>query len=695
MRKITLRILAVLAVLALVASACGAEDTSEADAAAAAQAAAEAEAEAAAAAQAAAEAEAAAAQAAAAEAEAMAAEAAADAEAALADAQAELEAVMEAAAAGDEEAQAALAEAEAAAEEAAMALEEAEMAADEAAKAAEQAAMDAEATIAAAEAAARTNLAQEGHPCIPPSTADQTARGTVVFAFGSIGDQNWLGPTAPFQSQATVMPMYEYLLCRDYQTGDVVQGSGQLAETWSHNENFTQFTFGLRKGVQFHDGWGELTSADVKFSFELAALEDSRNPNRPDFAPYDPAEDTGYVVSIETPDDYTVILNLEKPNPNIPNFLNEVIPAMPIVSKKYVDTVGRDEASFRPIGTGPFEFHSHELDVSVAFEAVDNHWRVTPGIEIIEVRVVNEQATMAAMMDAGEAQMAPTTFDDIPRLDADPDLKVVSLSGVRFPSVYLPGQYLNPKYDPEKTPPWATDDDESNIKVRQALSLAIDRQEIIDFLFGGRGTTEGACVQSFWPTTAGYNPDCEVDSYDPDAAKALLAEAGYPDPSQMVIPVDFAEHPQLTYTGAVMQAVAQQWQASLGVQIEASQTDFRTYQALSGNEGAYAAFVYSAPFFSTPCVLLGYYTRTDDFFSYTGESEELNDLVNTCVQQIFPNDLAEAEGAVFDYIYDRMLGIPIGYVDSVLAFADNLDWIGLPAPWNPYMTRYEYLRYTS
>ena len=236
MRKTTLRILAVLAALALVASACGEEDTSEADAAAAAQAAAEAEADAAAAAQAAAEAEAAAAQAAAAEAEAMAAEAAADAEAALADAQAELEAVMEAAAAGDEEAQAALAAAEAAAEEAAMELEEAQMAADEAAKAAEQAAMDAEATIAAAEAAARTNLAQEGHPCIPPSTADQTARGTVVFAFGSIGDQNWLGPTAPFQSQATVMPMYEYLLCRDYQTGDVVQGSGQLAETWSHNE---------------------------------------------------------------------------------------------------------------------------------------------------------------------------------------------------------------------------------------------------------------------------------------------------------------------------------------------------------------------------------------------------------------------------------------------------------------------------
>ena len=679
MKRRTLLVLAVLTALALLASACGSEDTSEADAAAEAAAAAAAEA---AAAQAAAEAELAAAQEAAAAAEAAAAEAAASAEAALADAQAELEATRQAAEEGDEAAQAALAEAEMAAEEAAMALEEAEMAAEEAS----MEAMEAQEALEAAAEAAKTNLSQKGHPCIPPSTADQTARGTVVYAFGSIGNQNWLGPTAPFQSQATVMPMYEYLLCRDYQTGDVVQGSGQLAETWTHNDDFSQYTFVLRQGIQFHDGWGELTSADVKFSMELAIQDDSVNPNKPDFT---------RVESIETPDDYTVIVNLTEPNVQLPSILNEVIPAMPIVSKTYVETVGQQEASFRPIGTGPYEFHSHELDVSVAFEAVDNHWRVTPGVEIIEFRVVTEEATMAAMIDAGEAQMAPTTFDDIPRIDADPNIKVVSLSGVRFPAVYLPGEYLEPQYEPENTPPWATDNDENNIKIRKALSLAIDRQEIIDFLFGGRGTTEGACVQSFWPAAPGFNPDCEVDSYDPEAAKALLAEAGYPDPSQLVIPVDYAEHPQLTYTGAVMQAVAQQWQAALGVQIDSSQTDYRTYQALSGQAGAYRAFVYSAPFFDNPCTLLGYYTRTGDFFSYTGESEELNDLMNTCVAQVFPEDVAAAHGAVFDYIYDRTLGIPIGYVDSVLVFADNLDWIGLPAPWNPYMTRYEYLRYTS
>jgi len=679
MKRSARLVLTVLTALALLASACGEGDTSAADAAVDAAAA---EAAAAEAAQAAAEAELAAAQDAAAAAEAAAAQAAADAEAALAEAQAEVDAARQAAAEGDEAAQAALAEAEMAAEEAAMALEEAEAAAE----AASMEAMEAEEALLAAEEAAKTNLAQKGHPCVPPSTGDQTARGTVVYAFGSIGNQNWLGPTAPFQSQATVMPMYEYLLCRDYQTGEVVQGSGQLAESWSHNENFSQYTFNLREGIQFHDGWGEMTSADVKFSFEISVQDDSVNPNKPDWL---------NIESIDTPDDYTVILNLVEPNVAIPSLLNEVIPAMPIVSKTYVETVGQEEASFRPIGTGPFEFHSHELDVSVAFEAVDNHWRVTPGIEIIEFRVVTEESTRQAMIDAGDAQMSPTTFDDIPRLDADPNLKVVSLSGTRFPAVYLPGEYVDRQYDPENTPPWAIEgEEEHNIKVRKALSLAINRQEIIDFIFGGRGTTEGACVQSFWPVAPGYDPDCEVDPYDPEGAKALLAEAGYADPSELTVPVDYAEHPQITYTDEVMQAVAQQWQA-IGIQIESSKTDYRTYQALSGQEGAYSAFVYSAPFFPAPCTLLNYYTATGNFFSYTGESEELNDLMGTCVAQFFPDDVAKAHGDVFNYIYERTLGIPIGYVDSVLAFASNLDWIGLPAPWNPYMTRYEYLRYTS
>ena len=148
------------------------------------------------------------------------------------------------------------------------------------------------------------NVAQEGHPCIPPAAATQEPSGTVVYVLNSLGSQNRLAPVTGFQSASVMMAMNEFLLCRDQSTGFVAQGVGQLAETWSVSEDWSTYTFNLRKGVQSHDGWGELTSADVKFSFELAVEDESRNFCRSLF---------NFIGSIETPDDYTVVLHLDTP----------------------------------------------------------------------------------------------------------------------------------------------------------------------------------------------------------------------------------------------------------------------------------------------------------------------------------------------------------------------------------------------
>jgi len=125
------------------------------------------------------------------------------------------------------------------------------------------------------------NAAQAGHACIPPAAANQEPSGTVVYVLNSLGSQNWLAPLTGFQSASVMMAMNEFLLCRDHRTGFVADGVGQLAETWSVSEDWGTYTFNLRKGVQFHDGWGELTSADVKFSFELAMEDESRNFCKP------------------------------------------------------------------------------------------------------------------------------------------------------------------------------------------------------------------------------------------------------------------------------------------------------------------------------------------------------------------------------------------------------------------------------
>jgi hypothetical protein len=80
------------------------------------------------------------------------------------------------------------------------------------------------------------NVAQEGHPCIPPAAATQEPSGTVVYVLNSLGSQNWLAPVTGFQSASVMMAMNEFLLCRDQSTGFVAQGVGQLAETWSVSE---------------------------------------------------------------------------------------------------------------------------------------------------------------------------------------------------------------------------------------------------------------------------------------------------------------------------------------------------------------------------------------------------------------------------------------------------------------------------
>ena len=528
------------------------------------------------------------------------------------------------------------------------------------------------------------NVAAQGHPCIPPAAASQKPSGTVVYVLNSLGSQDWLAPSTGFQSASVLMGMNEFLLCRDYRTGLIAEGVGQLAETWSVSEDWSTYTFNLRRGVQFHGGWGEVTSADVKFSLELALEDQSRNYCKTVL---------GFVGSIETPDDYTVVFHLDTPSSYLPEqCLSERGPALAIVSKNYVETVGREEAGRNPIGTGPFRYVDSELDVHVTFEAVDNHWRVNPGVEQLVIRNIEEESTRMAMLDTGAAQIAPTTFNRISHIEEAPGLTLFTLPGIRMAVVYLPGMYLDPRYDPEATPVWVTGDADTSYKVRKALSLAISRQEIVDQIFSGRGTVEGLCVQSFWPVNQGYNDDCRPDPYDPAQARRLLAEAGYDDPAEMTINVDLAEHPTITDTDEIMLAVAQYWQA-LGIRVETQKTDIRQYQNLTGEKRAVAAFTFPTALYHNPCALLSFYTRSTDRWSMTGETVELDQLLTDCIEEVKPAEIEVAARAVFDYMYENQLGIPVAYFDQLLAFDSSLEWDALPAPQTLYMIRYEYLRY--
>lgn len=638
------RIFTVVLALTMVAAACGGDDTSDDDAAQAAAAAAQAaqaEAEAAAAAQAAAAAE----------------DEAAAAQAALTEAQTKLQSTMQAAAEGDEAAQEALAEAEAA-------LAEARATAAEA----EEALAEAQAEVVAA--------------------APEEVQDRMVVLLPALRGEDWLCPNCSLGALLNLQPLYEPLIYHDFVTGEIVEGEGRLAKSWSRNDNFTEFVFEIHQGVQFHQGWGELTTDDIVFSHELAVREGTNSP----------AAGVLSRVNVEVIDDYNFKLVSANglPAPELLPALSEMALSFPITSRKYIEEVGEEAAGLWPIGSGPYQFKSHTPGVEVVFEAFADHYARPPSIGEVVRKAVPEFNTRLAMLAVGDADLMTLSAEQIPTAQAA-KLGIQSLPNQSMPTIYLTGNYVNPTgAAAENPPPWSDHTNPGNAKIiREALSLAIDRQEIVDFVLAGRGTTENACVHSWWPHFPGFDPDCQSDPYDPDRATALLAEAGYASPADLEITIDLAQHPGRPWCGKVAEAVAQQW-SNLGISVTTQFTEYGIVEGQTSNREANFAFCYPPPVYNSGTQLWSFYSRTTDRLSYSGESEELDQLINDALSGEGGTDEEKetTARALFDFAVDNRLGLPIAFADLLYAKDACLEWDSLPGTVAFYVHNYEFMNYT-
>ena len=197
-----------------------------------------------------------------------------------------------------------------------------------------------------------------------------------------------------------------------------------------------------------------------------------------------------------------------------------------IVSKAQWDKEGLEGFEKRPAGTGSYRYVGRKTGISIEYERVDNHWGEKPDFKELEIRMVPEETTRFAMLLSGEAHIV-----DLPReLQKDAlskGMKIFSSSQpVDWMSIYFGGQYYMPG-DPkfQANVPW------TNKKVRQALNMAVNRQEILQTIFAGKGTL--AYVSGWLPISEGWNPEWEkrfdqTYGYNPAKAKELLKEAGYP-----------------------------------------------------------------------------------------------------------------------------------------------------------------------
>jgi peptide/nickel transport system substrate-binding protein len=289
-----------------------------------------------------------------------------------------------------------------------------------------------------------------------------------------------------------------------------------LAESWKTLDD-TTWEFKLRKGVKFHDG-SDFTADDVIATFK-------RVPNVPN-SPSSLAIYTRPIKEAVAVDKYTLRLKTEKPYPLLPNDLSGI----QILPKKVAEAAKTEDFNSGKlmIGTGPYKWVEYVSGDRVVMAANDKYWGAKPAFAKVRYRMIANSAARVAALLAGDVQMiegVPTA--DIERLKKDARLTVTSAVSNRI-------IYLHLDSGREKNSPFVTDlagkPIEANPlrdpRVRRAISKMIDRDAIASRIMEGQAKPAGQLLpETFFGTSNRLKPE----KYDPEGAKKLLAEAGYPN----------------------------------------------------------------------------------------------------------------------------------------------------------------------
>ena len=327
----------------------------------------------------------------------------------------------------------------------------------------------------------------------PDKKSDSGAAGgkrdTLVIGMGA--DAKSLDPHASNDNPSSNVRVQIYDRLMDLDDDGVPQP--MLAESWERPDD-TTIIFHLRKGVKFHNG-DEMKASDVKFSLERAL----KSPEVSHIL-------TG-IKSVDVVDDYTVKVTTEKPMAAILNNLSHTTIA--ILSEKATTEAG-DKFGQNPIGTGPYKFVSWQSGDRITLEAFPDYWRGEAPIKNIVFRNIVEETNRTIGLETGELDVIYEIFGmDKTKLKEDDRFNFIK--GPQVSMTYLGFNMKKAPYD--------------NPKVREAISYAIDQKPIIDTVFLGGGQAANSIIG---PNIWGYY-DVEKYTQDIAKAKALLAEAGYPN----------------------------------------------------------------------------------------------------------------------------------------------------------------------
>jgi peptide/nickel transport system substrate-binding protein len=411
-----------------------------------------------------------------------------------------------------------------------------------------------------------------------------------------------------------------------------------LATAWEQTDE-TTWVFTLREGVVFHNG-ETMTAEDAAFSLNRLVFGEQESAARSLFAPF--------IAAVEATGDLELTITTVAPDPLLPLRLSSPLTA--ILPQAYVEATDFEALQTAPIGAGPYRVEEIIAGDRVVLARHDDYWMGAPEAAQVIIRLIPETATRVAALQAGEVDFITTVSPDlVDILDAEGALRVDTVSVYNFMLIYF------------NTNTGITQD----ARVRQALSLAIDREAIAEALWGGRVRVMN---DYFLPGEFGYDAERPNFAYDPERAQALLAEAGYAGEELPFTP------PSTYYTNGqlVTDAIAEMWEA-VGVTVAYEPLDTAAWadRSLGGQNIATLQSFGTSGDPATNSVVQAWASWLGQYYV---PSEEFNTLASEAAQSLDPEVRLANYRAIADIMDTDVPFAPLYQSVEFYSMRDGITW---------------------